>query len=121
MPFTLWESIGSKVGRRGETLRNLRERWSTVYPKTVKRWETKAYALMAFLRHPKTIQKYLYTTNQLEWLAKEMKRRTKAVEVFCGEEAVAKLLYFGPEPSGRGMGSMQAAGICGNPDGELSC
>ena len=56
------------------------------------RWETKAYALLAFLRHPKPIRRYLYTTNQLERLAKEVKRRT--VEVFCGKEAVAKLLYL---------------------------
>jgi transposase-like protein len=77
-----------------EALRNLRERWGTVYPKIVERWETKAYAPLAFLRHPKPIRRYLYTTNQLERLAKEVKRRTKVVEVFCGEEAVAKLLYL---------------------------
>ena len=60
----------------------------------MERWESKAYALFAFLRHPKPIRRYLYTTNQLERLAREVKRRTKVVEVFCGEEAVAKLLYL---------------------------
>jgi transposase-like protein len=74
----------------------LRERWGGIYPKIVERWESKAYALFAFLRHPKPIRRYLYTTNQLERLAKEVKRRTKVVEVFCGEEAVAKLLILGP-------------------------
>ncbi|MBC7218418.1 MAG: transposase [Candidatus Caldatribacterium sp.] len=49
---------------------------------------------MAFLRHPKPIRRYLYTTNQLERLTKGVKRRTKVVEVFCGEEAVEKLLYL---------------------------
>lgn len=77
-----------------EALRRLRERWGTVYPRVVARWEGKAYALLAFLRHPKPIRRYLYTTNQLERLAKEVKRRTKVVEVFCGEEAVEKLLYL---------------------------
>jgi len=78
-----------------EALRNLRERWGGIYPKIVERWEIKAYALLAFLRHPKPIQRYLYTTNQLERLAKEVKRRTKVVvEVFCGEEVAAKLLYL---------------------------
>ncbi len=77
-----------------EALRSLRERWGTVYPKIVKRWETKAYALLAFLRHPKPIRRYLSTTNQLERLAKEVKRRTKVVEVFCSEEAAEKLLYL---------------------------
>lgn len=77
-----------------EALWSLRERWGKVYPKIVERWETKAYALLAFLHHPKPIRRYLYTTNQLERLAKEVKRRTKVVEVFCGEGAVEKLLYL---------------------------
>ena len=77
-----------------EALRKLRGRWGGIYPKVVERWETKAYALLAFLRHPKPIRRYLYTTNQLERLAKEVKRRTKMVEVFCGEGAVEKLLYL---------------------------
>jgi transposase-like protein len=66
----------------------------TVYPKIVERWETKAYAVLAFLRHPKPIRRYLYTTNLLERLAKEVKRRTKVVEVFCDESAVENLLYM---------------------------
>ncbi|MEM1684381.1 MAG: transposase, partial [Nanopusillaceae archaeon] len=77
-----------------EALKRLRERWGTVYPRIVARWENKAYALLAFLRYPRPIRRYLYTTNQLERLAKEVKRRTKVVEVFCGEEAVEKLLYL---------------------------
>jgi transposase-like protein len=77
-----------------EALRSLRERWGTVYPKIVERWETKAYALLAFLRHPQPLRRYLSTTNQLERLAKEVKRRTKVVEVFCREEAAEKLLYL---------------------------
>jgi len=77
-----------------EASRNLRERWGTVYPKIVERWETKAYALLAFLRHPKPIRRYLYTTNLLERLAKEVKRRTKVVEVFCDAGAVENLLYL---------------------------
>ncbi|MBC7109163.1 MAG: transposase [Methanomassiliicoccales archaeon] len=81
-------------GEAREALQNLRERWGVIYPKIVERWEAKTYALLTFLRHPKPIRRYLYTTNQLERLAKEVKRRTKVVEVFCGEEAVEKLLYL---------------------------
>jgi putative transposase len=64
-----------------------------VYSKIVERWETKAYALLACLRHPGPVRRYLYTTNQLERLAKEIKRRAKVVEVLRGEGAVEKLLY----------------------------
>ena len=61
----------------------------------MERWETWAYALLVFLRHPKApIYRYLYTTNQLERLAKEVKRRTKVGETFCSEDAVEKLFYL---------------------------
>lgn len=75
-------------------MHKLREQWGKQYPKIVARWEAKADALLAFLKHPRENRPYLYTTNQLERLVKEVKRRVKVVEVFCGEEAVEKLLYL---------------------------
>ncbi|MEM4531395.1 MAG: IS256 family transposase [Thermofilaceae archaeon] len=77
-----------------EALKRLRERWGRAYPRIVARWETKAHALLAFLRHPRPIRRCLGTTNQLERLAKEVKRRAKVVEVFCGGEALVELLYL---------------------------
>ena len=38
-----------------QALQNLRKRWDQLYLKIVTRWGTKAYALLAFLRHPKLI------------------------------------------------------------------
>ncbi len=81
-------------GEEKEALRNLRERWETVYHRVIVHREHRAYALLAFLRHSKPIRRYLYTTNQLERVSKEVKRRTKVVEVFWGEEAGERLLYL---------------------------
>ena len=63
-------------------------------PKIVARWVTKSYALLAFLEHPKPIRRYLYTTNQLERLIKEVKRRVRAAEIFCKPGPLEKLLYW---------------------------
>ena len=46
------------------------------------------------LNHPKAIRPFLYTTVRLERLIKELKRRTKVVEVFCGPQALEKLVYL---------------------------
>ncbi|MEM2002281.1 MAG: transposase [Candidatus Methanomethylicaceae archaeon] len=81
-------------GEVKEALKRLRERFETCFPRIVARWETRAYALLAFLRHPWPIRRYLYTTNRLEPMSEEVERRTKMVEVFCGEEALVKLLYL---------------------------
>jgi hypothetical protein len=48
-------------------------------------------------------------------LAKEIKRRTKAV-AFCKEDTVEKLLYLLGEAWGA-----QAPRVCGNPDRKLPC
>ena len=80
-------------GEEKKALRKLRERWGTVYPRVVVHREHRAYALLAFLRHPKPIRRYLYTINQLEHGSKEVKRRTKVV-YSRGEEGVEKLLYL---------------------------
>jgi putative transposase len=77
-----------------EALEALERSWAQKYPKIVARWKEKSYALLEFLSHPKAIRAYLYTTNQLERLMKEVKRRTKVVEIFCGPEAVEKLVYL---------------------------
>jgi len=62
---------GGEPGGGRKTLAELAGAWGTAYPKVVERWETKAYALLAFLRHPKPIRRDLYTANLLERLAKE--------------------------------------------------
>lgn len=65
-----------------------------MYPHIDAHLGTRAYILLTFLRHSKSIWRYLYTTNQLERLAKEVKCRAKVVEAFCGEGAVERLLYW---------------------------
>jgi len=77
-----------------EGILRLKERWGKIYPKVVKKWEDKAYALLTFLRYPKEIRQFIYTTNQLERLAKEIKRRIKVIEVFPDEGSAERLLYL---------------------------
>jgi len=46
------------------------------------------------LRYPREIRQFIYTTNQVERLAKEIKRRIKVIEVFPDEGSVERLLYL---------------------------
>ncbi|WP_404987367.1 transposase [Candidatus Hadarchaeum sp.] len=52
-----------------EALKWLPERWGKDFPRTTACWETKAYALLAFLRHPRPIRWCLFTTNRLELMS----------------------------------------------------
>ncbi|MEM4724096.1 MAG: transposase [Candidatus Hadarchaeum sp.] len=42
-----------------KVLKKLRGGWETCFPRIVACWETKASALLAFLRHPRAIRQYL--------------------------------------------------------------
>ncbi|QER42546.1 hypothetical protein F1847_07250 [Thermodesulfobacterium sp. TA1] len=46
------------------------------------------------MRYPREIRQFIYTTNQVERLAKEIKRRIKVIEVFPDEGSVERLLYL---------------------------
>ncbi|NOX45199.1 MAG: hypothetical protein GXO72_05665 [Caldiserica bacterium] len=73
-----------------EALEAFERAWAQKYPKIVAGWAEKSYALLGFLDHPKEIHSYIYPTHQLERLMKEVKRRVKVVEIYCGPEAVEK-------------------------------
>ena len=72
-----------------EALRKLRERWGMVYPRVVACWETKAYALLAFVCYPKPMRRYLIYYK----LARARKQRSEPSNE-GGEEAVEKLLHL---------------------------
>ncbi|MEJ5189826.1 MAG: transposase, partial [Breznakiellaceae bacterium] len=40
------------------------------------------------------VRPYIYTTNQLERINKEIRRRTKTIEVFSSEESLISVLYL---------------------------
>lgn len=54
-------------------LSKLREPWGTVFPRVMAYWETKAYAVLVFLRYPQPIRRCLSTKNQMERLIKKLK------------------------------------------------
>jgi transposase-like protein len=49
--------------------------------------------LVAFVKYPEEVRPYIYTTN-LKRAGKEMKRRTKTIEVFSSEESLISVLYL---------------------------
>ncbi len=71
-----------------------KERWHTLYPEVTKSWEADLEALMTYLKYPEGIRKTIYTTNPLERFIKEVKRRTKVIEVFSDPEACSKVVYL---------------------------
>jgi transposase-like protein len=86
-----------RVGGRKESeeaLEDFKNRYGRIYPKIVRLWEENFDDLMRFLDFPFEIRRFIYTTNQLERLFKEVKRRLKVMEILPEEENADKILYL---------------------------
>ena len=69
-------------------------RWRSIYPDAVACLEKDADALIAFLQFPEAEWMSLRTTNVVERVNKEFKRRTRPMEIVAGEASVYRILAF---------------------------
>ncbi len=76
------------------TLIKLKFKWRRWYPRLFTTWENYLPEFMAFLHFPPLLRKYLYTTNWLERLNKELRKVVKTKNSFPTEEAVRNLLFL---------------------------
>lgn len=77
-----------------EVLRqDLVDRYSTEYPSAVRCFEEDFEACIAHLRCPPSHRRVIRTTNLLERLFGEERRRTKAIWSYFGERPLLKLMY----------------------------
>lgn len=75
-------------------LGRLKAVWGSRYPKVVGMWEENFIKLTNFMEFPARIRSMIYTTNQLERLMKEIKRRLKVMEILPSESSAEKILYM---------------------------
>lgn len=72
----------------------VKKEWGTTYRKELNSWEEDLPVLLTFLRYPKAIQKYLYTTNLIERTNKEVRKRLKTMNSLPNIEAAEKIVYL---------------------------
>jgi putative transposase len=70
------------------------EKWNAVVPSAVKSLENSLDSCLTFFSFPEEEWISLRTTNVIERLNKEFKRRTKPMEIVAGEHACYRLLAF---------------------------
>jgi putative transposase len=75
-------------------LEQFQGKWKAIYPDAVRCLEKDFDALIAFLEFPEEEWMHLRTTNIIERLNKEFKRRTKPMEIVAGEASVYTILAF---------------------------
>lgn len=89
---TIYTSENEKEAR--ERLKILLNKWKKLYPKTFSTLEKEFEFFTTFLKFPEPIRKFIYTTNSLERLIKEIKRRLKIIELLHSQESAEKILFI---------------------------
>ncbi len=77
-----------------EFLRLFQDKWNTTVPSAVKCLENNFESCTTYYHFPEEEWISLRTTNMIERLNKEFKRRTKPMEIVAGENACYQLLAF---------------------------
>lgn len=76
-----------------KALEQFLEKWKRMYPKVTCFWESNFANLTNFMSLPNSLWRYIYTTNWVERLHKEIKRRINVMEQFQNETSAEKMLY----------------------------
>lgn len=75
-------------------LMEVKEKWESKYPYSIKSWESNWDTLSTFFQYPKDIRRIIYTTNIVESLNRQYRKVTKNKAVFPSDESLMKMLYL---------------------------
>jgi len=69
-------------------------KWNKQYPKEVKSWEEQLPTLLAFYKYPPYTWPAIYTSNPIERMNKELRKRLKPMNSLTNIEAAEKIIYL---------------------------
>ncbi len=75
-----------------EAAQEIALRWEKNYPRLAKQIEDQFEQCLAILEFPSTHRRRLHSTNMMERLMREIKRRTRVVGIFPNEDSCARLV-----------------------------
>lgn len=69
-------------------------KWSKRYPKEVSSWEEQLPTLLTFYQYPSMVRDAIYTTNPIERMNKELRKRLKPMNSLTNIESAEKIIYL---------------------------
>lgn len=71
-----------------------KSKWGKLYPKEVGSWEEQLSTLLTFYRYPALIKDAIYTSNPIERMNKEIRKRLKPMNSLTNMDAAEKIVYL---------------------------
>ncbi|ALS26332.1 transposase [Paenibacillus sp. 32O-W] len=71
-----------------------KDKWGKKYPKEIQSWEEQLDTLLTFYKYPPQIKNAIYTSNPIERMNKEFRKRLKPMNSLTNIDAVEKIIYL---------------------------
>jgi putative transposase len=72
----------------------LKNKWEKIYPREIKSWEDQLLTLFAFYKYPEPIRYAIYTSNPIERMNKEFRKRLRPMNSLPNITAAEKIIYL---------------------------
>lgn len=72
----------------------VKAKWGKLYPKEMKSWESQLSTLLTFYKYPTSIKNAIYTSNAIERMNKEFRKRLKPMNSLTNMDAAEKIVYL---------------------------
>lgn len=72
----------------------VKAKWGKLYPKELSAWEGQLPTLLTFFKYPAMIRKAIYTSNPIERMNKEIRKRLKPMNSLTNLDAAEKIVYL---------------------------
>jgi putative transposase len=72
----------------------VKAKWGKLYPKEMKSWEDQLPTLLTFYKYPSLIKDAIYTSNPIERMNKEIRKRLKPMNSLTNMDAAEKIVYL---------------------------
>ncbi len=89
---TIYKSNTEKEAK--ENLEKVKEKWSKIYPTSLRVWEDNWEAICTLFNYSKELRRIMYTTNAIESLNRSYRKYTKTKGVFPNDNSLMKCLYL---------------------------
>lgn len=72
----------------------VKAKWGKLYPKEMKSWESQLSTLLTFYKYPNMIKEAIHTSNAIERMNKEFRKRLKPMNSLTNMDAAEKVVYL---------------------------
>lgn len=76
------------------TFDTVKAKWGKLYPKEMRSWEEQLSTLLTFYKYPALIKEAIYTSNPIERMNKEIRKRLKPMNSLTNMDAAEKIVYL---------------------------